>query len=392
MGGLRGATVITMLIGLLLTGCEQYATYTPSAPDLTALAEQYHGDDKAMVQETAVARYLAAEDARAAQEQAVAQIAALEATRQAAAAAEQRQYVALTSVAQQTADAHRRETEQKNQWATQQAANATQCAQATAMAISVQMTAQAMAIQATAEQRSYEATATADALNRQATATAEARSYEATATAQYKADVATATRQAWEGRQTATSESVQATAGAYQATATRAAEEREIVLGYGRDYGIPLALVSIACGAGALVVYGLREYKKRPMIHPRNFLGDAEPMAVPVEGGGYTFVDLDRQPGPVLQILPSGKVIAPQLRNEGQEERTTARDQAVDAMTRPKLGGGARGAGLGLPAPPTAPGLRSVRMFRRLDQAGKVGILSPMLTESLEADWEECDE
>ena len=114
-------------------------------------------------------------------------------------------------------------------------------------------------------------------------------------------------------------------------------------------------------------------------------------MAVPVEGGGYTIVDLDRQPGSALQVFPDGTVTAPQLRSVGQEERTTARDQAVDATTRPRLGGGHRSQTPALPAPPEAPapGLRSVRVLRRLDQAKTAGFLPPTLVEALATDWEE---
>ncbi len=393
---------IFLVVLLALTGCEGYETYTPSAIDLTSLAEQYHGDDKPAIQGTAVARYLTAEAAQTQAEQAAAQAALAQATQQAAAAAAEHQLTMLTAEAQATRDTLSAQgtaqtmnviaTQQTMAMvATQQAAQATQVAQATAQAISVQMTTQAVAIQATAEQRAYEATATADALNRQATATTEARNIAATATAQYKADVATATHQAWEAKTTSTAESVGATSAAYQATATRAAEEREIVLGYGRDYGIPLVLLLIAGGLGALAVYGLREYRRRPVVCSRNILGDAEPMAVPVDGGGYTFIDLDRQPGPALQVLPDGQVTAPLLRSPGQEERTTARDQAVDGATRPRLGGGRKTEAPQLPAPPEAPapGLRSVRILRRLDQAERAGFLPPPLVAALAADWEE---
>jgi len=241
-------------------------------------------------------------------------------------------------------------------------------------------TAQALSIQATAEQRSYEATATA-----------EARNVAATAAAQHKADVATATRQAWEGRTTATAESHQATVQVAHATMTRQAEQREAVLGYGRDYGIPAVLLILGAGLLAFIVYAVRQQARRPVVYPRNVLGDAEPMAVPVQGGGYTFVDLDRQPGPALTVLPTGQVAAPLLRSAGQEERTTARDQLVDATSRPKLGAGHKGQSPALPAPPQAPapGLRSVRVLRRLDQAGKAGFLPPPLIEALAADWEE---
>ena len=280
-------------------------------------------------------------------------------------------------------------------------------AQATSAARSVQATAEA--VQATRQTFEFAQTATSSAIREtqtaeaiRATQTAEALARAATATAQHKADLSTATaealayeatvtRRAWEGWQTATAAALQATAQSYAATATRAQEKRDMVLAYGRDYGVPLLLLLVAGGIAALVVYAVREYRKRPVIYPRNFLGDAEPMAFRDTGGGYTLVDLDRQPGPVLQVLPDGRVNAPQLRSAGQEERTTARDQAVDAATRPRLGGGHRSQTPALPAPPEAPapGLRSVRVLRRLDQAERVGLLPPPLVEALAADWEE---
>jgi len=164
----------------------------------------------------------------------------------------------------------------------------------------MQLTAQAAAIEATATERAYRATATQQALDR-----------EATATAQHKADMATATRQAWEAKATATAESWQATQQAVHATMTHQAERREQVLGYGRDYGIPLVLLLLGGGMVAFLIYAARQYQKRPIVYPRSVLGDAEPMAVPQKDGGYAFVDLDRQPGPVIRVLPDGTVEAP---------------------------------------------------------------------------------
>jgi hypothetical protein len=373
---LRIATLV--LAALLLVGCEEYATYTPSAADLTALAENYQGEDKEAIQATAIARYEAAEIAKEQQAAAQAQIVALEATQAAAEDQERRQYMMLTADAQATRDT-------LSAQATQQAVNA----QATRQAQEVAIAATREAVQLTAQAAAIQATGTAEARHWEATQTAEALAREATATAQYKADVATATAQSKADRATATAESAQATAGAYHATMTREAEKREIVLGYGRDYGIPVVLLVVGVALAGLVWYGIQEYKKRPVVYPRNLLGDAEPMAVPVDGGGYNFVDLDRQPGPVLKVLPSGEVEALQLRSTAQEERTTARDQFVDAATRPKLGGH-RGTQPALPAPEApAPGLRSVRVLRRLDQAGRAGFLPPALVESLQADWED---
>jgi len=380
-----GAVILTAALLLALSGCEQYATYTPSAWDLTRLATEYpDGPDKLTVQAIAVERYATSSAIEVEAAQAAANATAVAAEQSANATAQAAQSsanaTAQVGIVQATQQAAQQKLEQQRQWATQQAANATQCAQATAQAMAMAATAQALSIQATAEQRSYEATATA-----------EARNVAATAAAQHKADVATATRQAWEGKTTATAESHQATVQVAHATMTRQAEKREEVLGYGRDYGIPAVLLILGAGLLAFIVYAVRQQARRPVVYPRNVLGDAEPMAVPVQGGGYTFVDLDRQPGPALTVLPTGQVAAPLLRSAGQEERTTARDQLVDAVARPKLGAGHKGQAPALPAPPQAPapGLRSVRVLRRLDQAEKAGFLPPPLIEALAADWEE---
>ncbi len=301
---------------------------------------------------------------------------------------------ARAAVSQATVDAAQAMLEQQRLMLTRQAAEATVRAQETANAFSIQLTAQAATIEATATERAFRMTATADALNRAATATAQARADVATATAQARADMLTATHVAWAEQRTATAEAREATRTAYQATATRAAEQREIVLGYGRDYGIPFVLL-LAVGAMAwLIAFAIRQWSTRPVVIPRSPLGDAEHLVVPHKGGGFTFVDLDRQPGPALQVLPDGRVQAPQLRSAGQEERTTARDQLVDAMTRPRLGAGHKGSSppsLPMPQPPRAPapGLRSVRVLRRLDQAARAGALPPTLVEALEAKWEE---
>lgn len=375
------------LVALSLLACGESGTN----PDPSG----YSDAARPTVEALAIERLKTAQayDTEAHQAELTRQVADLE--RQEADRQAQERYVYLTTEARLTEEAHRREIEQQNQWATQQAANATQVAQATTQAVAVAGTSQAMAIEATAQQRALEATATAEAWNRQGTATAQARADAATSTAMAAAWQATVTRQAWEGKVTATAEVIQATAQSYQATATRAAEKREVVLGYGRDYGIPLVILLVMGCFAALVVYGLRQQAKRPMVYKRSLLGDAQPMAVKDGNGGWTFIDLDRQPGHVTRLLADGTAEAPQFRSAGQEERTTARDQAVDGMTRPKLGGGQRAQQAPvLPAPPVAPapGLRSVRMLRRLDQISKAGLLPPTLVASLEADWQEQEE
>ena len=291
----------------------------------------------------------------------------LAATRQAAAATSS----AWDRYLQATSAAHEREIQ------------LTAVAYATQEARAAAATAQAMSIEATRAAYELEATRQQEQWNREATATAQAR-----------ADVATA--QAWAAamQATGTAQVVQATRDSHQATATRAAEIREENLGYARDYGLPLlgfCLMVLVILAGVWIA---REWRKRPIVYPRSLLGDAEPMAVRRHDGGYTLIDLDRQPGPVLQLLPSGDVDAPKLRSAGQEERTTARDQLLDATTRPRLGGGHSSQAPVLPEPPQAApeGLTGVRILRRLDQAPTAGLLPPGQVEAIEAVWREVED
>jgi len=388
----RCGMVLLMLLVLLVAGCEGEGVAYQRMNDLTAVAEMPGGGEKATAQAAVVARVGTAQAAEAAQAEAQAAREVAQATEDAAAAMAERQYVAMTADAQATQTAHERDLEQKRLWATQQAANATQCAQATQQAVSIQLTQQAASVQATAQAWALEQTATAEGWNRQGTATAQARAERATSTAEVVAWQVTSTAAAWDGRRTATAEAVGATAAAYQATATRAAEMREVTLGYGRDYGIPFVLLLALIGAVGLVVYGLRTLRERPVVIERSALGDAQPLAFRDGRGGWKLVDLDRQPGHVTRLLGSGETVAPQFREAGQEERTTARDQGVDGMTRPRLGGGhSGGREAELPGPPAArpDGLAGVRVLRRLDQAGTAGLLPPGQIEAIEAVWEE---
>jgi hypothetical protein len=321
------------------------------------------------------------------------ELAAIEAQAQATAEAARVQ-ATLTALAAQR--------EAQRDAATLQAAEGTARAEQTRQAIQATREAQAWAATATAQERDYRATATRQAWEGEQTQQAVEATQAAEATADALAFQATATRQAWEGYQTATAESAQATQAAYnatqqayQATATRQAQQRDEVLAYGRDYGIPLVLLVVAGGICGLIVWGIRKLAKRPMVIPRDLRGDAPPLALPVGDGGWNLVDIDRQPGHVTRLLPSGETVAPQFRSAGQEERTTARDQLVDATTRPRLGAskGSNGRAPTLPVTPPpqapAPGLRSVRVLRRLDQAGTAGFLPGPLLASLQADWEE---
>jgi hypothetical protein len=321
------------------------------------------------------------------------EVGAIEAQARATAEAAQAQ-ATLTALAAQR--------EAQRDAATLQAAEATARAEQTRQAVRATREAQAWAATATAQERDYRATVTRQAWEGVQTQQAIEATQATEATAGALAFQATVTRQAWEGGQTATAESAQATQAAYdatqqayQATATRQAQQREEVLAYGRDYGIPVVLLAAAGGLCGLIVWGIRKLAQRPVVIQRDLRGDAPPVALPSPDGGWNLIDLDRQPGHVTRLLPGGESTAPQFRSAGQEERTTARDQLVDATTRSRLGmrqahtGRAPELPMAPPPHPPAPGLRSVRVLRRLDQAGMAGFLPGPLLASLQADWEE---
>jgi chemotaxis protein histidine kinase CheA len=356
----------------LLSGCEEAMqkyndpNYVPSAQDLTRIVNEWPDDDplKPTAQAVALERFMTAQAHESA-----AEAAELQQQREQQAAAEQ--YRILTAEAQMTQEAHRRELEQKWQWATQQSANATQVYESTRAGIA-----------ATATERAFRVTGTAVMVAHQATSTAQKLSQDATAT-----------RAAWEARTTATAEAHTATARMAHATMTRQAEKREQTLGVARDYGLPILLILVAGAVAVVGLHTLRDILARPVQYERSILGDFHPLAFKDGQGGWTLVDLDRQPGHVTRVLPDGEVEAPRVRSAGQEERTTARDQMVDAHTRPQIGGKGKGGNmpeLPMESPPKAPapGLRSVRVLRRLEHADQAGYLSRPLLESIEADWE----
>jgi len=372
-----------VLLALLLAGCAEAMqkyndpNYVPSANELTRIANEWPDNDplKPTAQAVALERFATAQAHESA-----AEAAELQRQREQQAAAQQ--YSILTAEAQMTQEAHRREMEKKNQWATQQAANATEVYNATQAAMAAQATTEARHAQATATERAVRATGTAVMAAQRATATAQKISQDTTAT-----------RAAWEARTTATAEVHTATARMAHATMTRQAEKREQTLGAVRDYGLPILLILVAGAVAVVGLHTLREVLDRPVQYDRSMLGDFQPLAFKDGEGGWTLIDLDRQPGHATRVLPDGEVEAPRVRSAGQEERTTARDQMVDARTRPQIGGKGKGGDmpkLPMESPPKAPapGLRSVRVLRRLEQADQVGYLPRPLLESIEADWE----
>jgi len=381
MNGKRIFALVVIVLAVIGTGCQE-------AADRAAARDWGNGETQGTADALSLDQFgtMAAMDVAERQMglDATAQAAVVQATMEAQRAVWEVQRIAGTRQAEAaTAQAWDRYVQ-----ATTAAAGATAQAAADANA-----TAETRRIEETAEARRIEETAVAVAIaateqrtrwEQDATATAWAREDMATQEASY------ATRQA-----EATAAIDRATQQSHQATATRAAAIREERLGGFRDYGLPVILLLLVGCAVALVVYGLRQYSKRPIVYERSLLGDAQPMAVPQIGGGFAFVDLDRQPGPVLQVLPNGVVNAPLLRSPGQEERTVARDQMLDAASRPRLGAGHTGPVPQLAADPPqapAPGLQGVRIVRWLGQAETAGLLPPGQVEAIETVWKETEE
>ena len=207
--------------------------------------------------------------------------------------------------------------------------------QATATAMAWQATVTAQAAQATATAQAWEATATAQAAR--ATATAHTQAVQATATAQAgwataTADAilwqqaATATRSAWEVQATSTAVAAAAVATAQAARAEQArleAERARLVYPV-RAYG-PWVLLFTAF---ALLIWGgyrfIRAGEVRVRAIPRDERGDARTIVTP----RWKIVKPDRMFYPVLD--PEAPLLPP----PEYQDHTTARDQAVDLVTR----------------------------------------------------------
>ena len=214
---------------------------------------------------------------------------------------------------------------------------------ATATAMAWQATATTQAAQATATARAWEATATAQAAR--ATATTRAQAVQATATARVgwataTADAilwqqaATATRSAWEVQATSTAVAAAAiaTAQAAQAEQARLEAERARLVYPVRAYGpwVVLAVTVILLTWGGYLAFPALAARLRAV--PRDRRGDAPVLLLPKPGGGIVVVDPDRSFGPATVI--DTEVTQPQLVPPEYQDRTTARDQAVDLVTR----------------------------------------------------------
>ena len=278
---------------------------------------------------------------------------------------------------------------------------------ATAVAGRSTATAQAQAIAATRAAWEAEATrtawvATATAASHQATSTSQAQAVAATATATAWAatatadaiawgQAATATRSAWEVDATTTAvyAAAVATAQAAQAEQARLEAERARLTYPVRAYG-PWVLLFTAFIL--LIWAGYRMTKAaetRARAVPRDARGDAPILVLPLQGGGETVIDPDRSFGPALEVR--GEVSQPQLAPPEYQAAITARDQAVDLVSRGLPGSGASHPRRRLP-PGFGGGLRRVLVLRRLDQAAAGGVLPPPMVQALEADWRKVQE
>jgi hypothetical protein len=223
---------------------------------------------------------------------------------------------------------------------------------ATLVFLNSQTTAQAAAFEATRTAEAQFGTATTQAGFDHATATARAEATRATATtmahratATAGAQFATATTQAQQA--TATTEAYQAgltatvdahrwgqttTAEAITATAEARVARREQVTEPLRTWGPWVFAVSFIAGMGFLGYRAFVVWELRKRTMERDQRGDAPLLALQRPGGGVVIYDPDRSWGPATII--DAEVTQPSLAPPEYQERTTARDQAVDLATR----------------------------------------------------------
>jgi hypothetical protein len=391
------------VLGVLLTGCEEYATYTPSATDLTRIVEEIPaGPTRDMIQATAVARYVEAERLRqqAAQARATADAAEIEHERRVAqmtaeAQAVERARASAAEATRQALDAQQRQNE-INATATAQAAAAQ--ATATAQVAHATATAHTAAIQATATEESRRATATAQ--SQQATATTQAYAAQTTATADGRR--ATATIEAYYWQQTISAEQVTTTALARQQEQEEMEVQRQRLTHPLRTFGPWVLLVASVAATGYIAWRLVTVLEIRLRALKRDERGDA-PVYAAGSGRAITLFDPDRNfwagatiiDGQVIQVYDT----AP---SADHQARVVAGDQAVDLVTRGSLEGQrpftrrqrtrvARR--LSSAAPPRkqqgVPGLRRVHVLRSIGQATSTGVIPPPLAGSIERDWVE---
>ncbi len=205
---------------------------------------------------------------------------------------------------------------------------------ATATAIAGWGTATAVSWITTVEAAYAQATATAQAHRVAATSTALAAQATATVEAVYFQQAATATAAAWAIQTTSTVEAARSIATIQAAEAARAelATRREEVIYPVKAYGpwVILAVVLIwALWAGYRL---MRAWELRLRAVPRDARGDAPVLLLDQRGGNFVILDPDRAFGPATVVGET--VTQPALAAPELQERTTARDQAIDLASR----------------------------------------------------------
>jgi hypothetical protein len=316
MGHRRLVIVAALTLApVLLVGCEEYATYTPSAADLTRIAEELPpGPTKDMIQGTAIARYVAAATAQSA-------IDSARATEQAARDELDRQVLAMTAEAEATIT-----TQRNAQRATTQALDA----RATSQALDATATAYVRSGNATATRESRDATATAMAAIAQATATAGARSAQATvearnATATRESGNATATMQAAVDAVAQTAQAAQAVMLEATADAVRRQSEREEAVQGARTAAPWVGLVLVVAALVTLAWYFAPVIKARASVVRRKH-DESEPLVVTME----RIVMPSRMFSPLLEVRTG---TAPQIAPPDLQDRTTARTQLANVVS-----------------------------------------------------------
>jgi len=308
-----------VLVAILLVGCEGYATYTPSAADLTRIVvEMPEGPTKVAVIQTAVARYEAAQAAQGTLTVAQAQAEQAQA---------ELQQIALiqTAEAQSTITAAQalEQARQADAHATIQSLDA----RATTQALDALAAQQARDAMATTQAQELNTQATATAVVIQATATAQAAVIQATATAQAQA-TAEAQRQATSTMQ-ASLDNVETTRQAAQAVileATAQAVTRQTEIDESRQqlttFGGWAILAVILVALVGLVIYLAPTLKARAQVVRRKH-DETEPM----------IVTLERVTMPLRTMFPVLDLNNPQLPEAQMQDRTTARAQLANVVS-----------------------------------------------------------
>ena len=302
------------------------------------------------------------------QEGTVVTVSAIEAT--ATAAVADATVVAVSQ--QQTIESARTKLEADYLAATQQV-EATVRAAGTLSAIALQLTTQA---QATADTQ-VDLAQLAQQLTAEAQLAATDQALRAVATEQAINQAATATELASDLSSTAQALAFQATMTAVSNAAARsafeaAAERRRQLFSIAAAFLATLLVITAIIGIVTV---------------SRRYAANGEPAEHPARNSVRPRV-LQQSPCPPLTVRPDGTVEIPVLHDPSHTECVMSADQLQSVL---QWAGTRSPAAAQRPVPPpsapVAPGLRTIRTMRRLDQAVRVRAISPNMARILNADW-----